>query len=253
MKLMPSIVGDLHPRTPRFRFVGQRDNLVDRVVRTIERQILDGRLPQGTRIPAESELTKNLGVSRPVVREAVRILAGRGLLETRHGVGTKVRAVTHAEVLKPLTLFLRTCGQEVNLAHLHKVRSILEVEAAAMAAEEATDADIAQLGQIYREMESATDDPRQFALKDTEFHRCLGESTRNPLLILLLDSVHTLAREARAFMNRQIIDFEPTMTDHRRILEGIKSRDRNAARLAMQKHLAVTFKAQEEMIEGEKA
>jgi DNA-binding FadR family transcriptional regulator len=252
---MSTRTSDLHPRTPRFRFVGQRENLVDRVVRTIERQILDGRLPLGTRIPAESELTKNLGVSRPVVREAVRILVGRGLLETRHGVGTKVREVTHAEVLKPLTLFLRTCGhgQEVNFAHLHKVRSILEVEAAAMAAEEATDAEIARLAQIYGEMESAAGDAQRFALKDTEFHRYLGESTHNPLMILLLDSVHALASEVRAFVNRQVSPLDRAVAGHRRIVEGIKSRDGNAARLAMYEHLAGAMHIQEEIVEKEKA
>jgi DNA-binding FadR family transcriptional regulator len=246
---MSSIVGDLHPRTPRFRFVGQRGNLVDRVVRTIERQILDGRLPQGTRIPAESELCISLGVSRPVVREAVRILVGRGLLETRQGVGTKVRAVTQAEVVKPLTLFLRTRGQEVDLAHLHKVRSILEVETAAMAAEEATDTDIAQLAQICFEMESAARDPQQFIRKDFEFHRCLGESTHNPLMIVLLDSVQLLASEVRTLVSRQVGAFERAVPGHRRIVEGIKSRDQDAARLAMHEHLAVAIKMQEEMIE----
>jgi GntR family transcriptional repressor for pyruvate dehydrogenase complex len=250
---MASNVGDPHSQKPHFRFVGQRENLVDRVVRTIESKILDGRLPQGTRIPCESELTRDLGVSRPVVREAVRILVGRGLLETRQGVGTKVRAVTHAEVLKPLTLFLRTCGQEVNVAHLHAVRLILEVEAAAMAAEEATDADIARLAQIYCEMESAAGDPQQFIHTDFEFHRCVGESTHNALMVVLLDSVQRLTSEVRAVVNWQLGSFEHTLTDHRRILEGIKSRDQDAARLATHDHLSRSFTVQKEMIERAKA
>src|ERR1035438_10043195 len=70
---------------PRFRSVGRKDGLVIRVVGAIEGQILDGRLAVGTRLPPEREFSESLGVSRPVVREAVRVLVTKGLLETRHG------------------------------------------------------------------------------------------------------------------------------------------------------------------------
>ena len=78
-------------------------------------------------MPSRTSTRATSGVSRTVVREAVRILVTKGLLETRHGIGTTVRAVTREEVVRPMTLFLRTCGQEVSLEHLHQVRSILEV------------------------------------------------------------------------------------------------------------------------------
>ena len=94
----------------RFRVLGRKDGLVDRVVGEIERQILEGSMDVGTRLPPEREFSERLGVSRTVVREAVCILVTKGLLETRHGIGTTVRAVTREEVVKPLTLFLRTCG-----------------------------------------------------------------------------------------------------------------------------------------------
>src|SRR5262245_61226435 len=107
----------------RFKVIGQKDGLVDRVVKAIEDEILRGRLALGARLPPEREFSERLGVSRPVVREAVRILTTWGLLETRHGVGTTVRAVTRDEVVKPLTLFLRGRGQSVSIQHLHHVRS----------------------------------------------------------------------------------------------------------------------------------
>ena len=118
----------------RFKVIGRKDGLVDRVVHAIEEQVLTGRLAVGTRLPPEREFSEQLGVSRPVVREAVRILTTRGLLETRHGIGTTVRAISRADIVKPLTLFLRSRGEEVRLQHLHQVRSILEVENAGLAA-----------------------------------------------------------------------------------------------------------------------
>ena len=121
------------PPAARFRVLGNKDGLVTRVVRAIQGQILGGRLAVGARLPPEREFSEQLGVSRTVVREAVRILVTKGLLDTRHGIGTTVRAVTREEVVRPMTLFLRTCGQEVSSEQLHQVRSILEVENAGLA------------------------------------------------------------------------------------------------------------------------
>src|SRR5438067_1079805 len=139
----------------RFKVIGHKDGLVDRVVQAIEAHILGGRLAVGTRLPPEREFSEDLGVSRPVVREAVRILTTRGLLETRHGIGTTVRAVSRAEVVKPLALFLRTRGEEISIQHLHQVRSILEVENAALAAAHGTPDDLEDLRRICREMQDA--------------------------------------------------------------------------------------------------
>jgi GntR family transcriptional repressor for pyruvate dehydrogenase complex len=249
---MSSTIVEIQHRRPRFASVGQKDDLVDRVVQAIERQILDGRLPPGTRLPPEREFSISLRVSRPVVREAVRILVTRGLLETRHGIGTKVRAISHEEIVKPLTLFLQTCGQEVNIGHLYQVRSILEVENAAMAARQATDADLADLVRICCEMESAASDPPEFALKDSEFHRRLSETTHNPLMILLLDSIQTMMSEVRILVSKQPDLFDRVMPTHLQIVERIKSRDPDGARLAMREHVGIALIIQRELIEAHK-
>jgi len=83
----------------RFKVIGRKDGLVDQVVQAIEAQILSGRLTVGSRLPAEREFSERLRVSRPVVREAVRILTTRGLLDTRHGIGTTVREVSRDEIV----------------------------------------------------------------------------------------------------------------------------------------------------------
>jgi DNA-binding FadR family transcriptional regulator len=237
------------PPKARFRVLRGKPDLVDRVVRHIEDQILAGRLGVATKLPAERELSERLGVSRTVVREAVRILGTMGLLETRHGIGTSVRAIEREQVVKPLTLLLRTCGEVVTIEHLHQVRLILEVENAETAAEGVSDADVEDLRRITAEMESAAADPQQFAAKDAEFHRRLGQTTRNPLLALLLDTIRDLMAEVRTLVANEHGLFERVMPTHRRILECVAARDAHGAGRAMREHLQIALAIQRELIQ----
>jgi GntR family transcriptional repressor for pyruvate dehydrogenase complex len=233
----------------RFRVLGRKEDLVERVVRAIESEIFARRLPVGTRLPPEREFSERLGVSRTVVREAVRILVTKGLLDTRHGIGTSVRAVTRHEVLEPLTLFLRSCDEKVTIDHLHQVRSTLEVESAGVAAEHATEADIEDLRRICTEMEAVASEPEQFAQKDAEFHRRLSQTTHNPLMTLLLDSIRDLMAEVRTLVAREPGLFERVMPTHVQILECVASRDVQGARSAMREHLSTALRIQRELIE----
>lgn len=239
------------PRKPRFQTIGSKDGLVTRVVQAVERQILDGRLPVGTRLPPERELAESLAVSRPVIREAVGIMVTKGLLETRHGIGTTVRAVTHDEVTRPLTLFLRTSAQEVNVEHLHQVRSMLEVENASLAASMRTDEDVSDLTRLCNEMQTAADDEQRFALIDSEFHRRLVQTTHNPLMILLLDSIQQMTAEVRVLVGSQPHLFERVMPSHVRIVECVAAQDRDGARAAMREHLDVALAIQRELIQSQ--
>jgi GntR family transcriptional repressor for pyruvate dehydrogenase complex len=236
----------------RFKVIGRKDGLVDQVVQAIEAQILSGRLAMGARLPAERDFSERLGVSRPVVREAVRILTTRGLLDTRHGIGTTVRAVSRDEVVKPLTLFLRARGEEIGIQHLHQVRSSLEVENAGLAAEHGTDGDVEDLRRICREMEAASADPAEFSIKDSQFHRRLSEATHNPLLILLLASIHDMMREVRTLVANHSGLCERVMPTHLRILESVAAHDAAGARASMREHLEIALAIQTELVQKQK-
>ena len=219
-----------------------------RVVRAVEEQILDGRLNVGMRLPPERDLADSLGVSRAVLREAVRVLVTKGLLQTQHGVGTTVRAITRADVVKPLNLFLRTCGEDISIEHLHQVRSVLEVENAGIAAEVASDGDIQALRAVCEAMQTVRLKPQQFAERDDEFHRRLAQTTHNPLMILLLDSIRDLMTEVRALVSVEAGLFERVMPTHLQILERIADRDARGARRAMREHLQVALSIQSEVL-----
>jgi DNA-binding FadR family transcriptional regulator len=121
------------------------------------------------------------------------------------------------------------------------------VENAGLAAGQATDADIEDLRRILAEMEAAAADPQQFALKDSEFHRRLSQTTHNPLLILLLDSIRDLMAEVRTLVaNEQV--FERVMPTHIRILECVASRDDRGARRAMREHLLIALGIQRDLV-----
>jgi GntR family transcriptional repressor for pyruvate dehydrogenase complex len=229
-----------------------KDDLVERVVQMIEKQVLDGRLPVGSRLPPERDFAERLGVSRTVLREAVRILGTKGLLETRHGIGTTVRAMTPEAVVKPMTLFFRSFNQEISLEDLHQVRSILEGETASLAASQGTDSDVADLRTLCEEMQAAAHDPELFAQKDTEFHRRLGLTTHNPLITLLLDSIRDLIAEVRTRVAHDPDLYDRVMPGHLRILEAVTARDPQAARAAMMDHLTTALAIQKH-VAGESA
>lgn len=242
------------PRKKKLRFssIGNRDGLVDRVVHAIEAQILDGRLAVGTKLPPERIFSEVLGVSRPVVREAVRILTARGQLQTQHGVGTTVRSIGCTEIVKPVTLFLRSRGESIDIKHLHQVRSILEVEGAGLAAEHRTSDDIERLMTICASMEAEAADPAKFSFHDYEFHRSLSEAAHNPLLSLLLDTVHEMMAEVRTLISNAPGLFERVMPTHRLLVEAIAAAEAAAARQAMRDHLTIAIAIQTELLATQK-
>ena len=105
-----------------------KQRLVDRVVADIQDLIIQGKLAVGAKLPPERELAELFGVSRTVIREAVRILVTKGLLESKHGIGTMVRQGTRDQLVEPLGWLLQR--NDVTLDDLHEVRTILEVEIA---------------------------------------------------------------------------------------------------------------------------
>ena len=225
-----------------FHAVAVEGRLVDRVANEIQRLIVDGQLPAGTKLPSEMELTGRLAVSRTVIRESVHILTAKGLLETRPGVGTIVRQVTRDQVVEPLGHLLR--ARNATLDHLSQVRSILEVEIAALAAAQATREDMAGLETVMAEMEAAAGDAVTIAARDADFHRGLAEITRNPLLIILLDSIRDLMREVRLQVSSHPDVVHTIIPDHRRILQRVVAGDPDGARRSMLEHIEHARKIQ---------
>ncbi len=221
-----------------FRTIGSKERLVDRVVNEIEELIITGRLQPETKLPPERELADQLGVSRTVIREAVRILVTKGLLETKHGVGTVVRQMTREQVVEPLTLYLRTQnGGQISFGDLYQVRMILEVEIAGLAASQATETELALLQRIINSMEAVQDEPDLLAAHDADFHSALARMTHNPLLIVLVDSIRDLLQEYIARVTPYLDPRQENLPHHYNLLERIQAGDVEGARQAMRENL----------------
>lgn len=234
-----------------FQSVGTKDRLVDRVVNNIQQLIVDGQLAPGTRLPPERDFAERMGVSRTVVREAVRILVARGLLETYHGVGTVVRQMSTEQILEPLNLLLQTSG--LTFDHIHQVRSILEVGIVRVAALQATEEDLAALERLVNGMEEHLEDVEICIALDDDFHQALARTTHNPLLMILAQSIGTIMHEVRLHVHSYTVIHGTAIPDHRRILERVRARDPEGAAQTMLVHLEHARRFQMEYLAQQEA
>jgi GntR family transcriptional repressor for pyruvate dehydrogenase complex len=220
-----------------FTTVRRESTLASRVTHQIEHLIVESRLRPGDRLPPERELARQFGVSRTVVREAVRALVAKSLLEVRAGSGTIVRSPTAESVTQSMTLFLRAGQPELDYEKVHEIRRILEVEIAGLAAERHTAEDLEEMEEILREASEIQDERNCFAECDVAFHAALARATHNELFSLLLDSVVDIMIKVRE------MGFDVPGTPvralkyHRAILEQVKAGDPDGARQAMREHL----------------
>jgi len=211
----------------------QSERLYERIVDQIERLIVAGNLKVGDQLPAERELAEQFAVSRTAVREAVKALREKGLVEIRLGRGTFVTKASGA-VRRSLGLLLKDENGFTNLA---EVREILEPEIAALAATLVTDENIAAMTEAVEIMETALENVEIFVEADLDFHLALAEATQNPVIPSLVDSIIDLLREQRKRTGNVQGGLARGQYHHKKILAAIIQRDPLAARQAMQDHL----------------
>lgn len=212
------------------------ERLYERIVGQIEERIVSGELKVGDRLPTERALCVQFGVSRTAVREAIKALTQRGLVDARPGSGTFVTAGTARIVRHSLDLAMKF-GADKDLRHLVEVREIFEPEIAALAAARARDDHILSLRRAVAAMDLALDDAETFIEADLDFHLTLAEATDNPLIIMLIDPIVDLLREQRAKIFRIAGGAQRGQSHHKRILDAVAAHDPAAARAAMQDHL----------------
>ena len=216
--------------------VVQNSRLYEQIVQQIEESILKGALKPGDQLPAERELADQFGVSRTAVREAVKALREKGLVEAQPGRGTFITAGTSRSIGQTLDWILRT-GPGERTTHLTEVREILEPEIAAMAASRADREAISSMREAVSVMDNAKGDPETYIEADLDFHLALAEAAANPLILSLIDSIVVILREQRLRIFKVQGGPERGQYHHRRILDAVEHRDPQGAREAMRAHL----------------
>jgi GntR family transcriptional repressor for pyruvate dehydrogenase complex len=210
--------------------------LYEQIIEQIQNLVMEGALRPGDKLLPERELAEQFGVSRTAVREAVKALREKGLVEIQPGRGTFITNSTSEVMRDSLDLIVKV-GLSNGVANLNEVRTLLEPGIAALAAERVTASDLQTMEQAIEAMDAAMHDADVFAEADLEFHLALANATQNPLIPILLDPIVDLLREHRKRIF--LVEGGPQRGQHhhRRILAAVYERDPAAAREAMCDHL----------------
>lgn len=213
------------------------DKLYKQVADQIEGLIVGESLCPGDRLPSERQLAEQLGISRTVVREAIRLLSVRGLVEVKPGCGTFIREPSPKDAAAPLALLLKLRQCPDLLDNVYEVRHMVEVKVAGLAAERATDEDHGLMEAAIEEMAAHIDDPGEYIAHDLAFHSALAAATQNDLFSVLLNAISSFWSEAASLAYQAPSAAEDSLTHHRDILRCVKARDAEGASQAMCEHV----------------
>lgn len=210
--------------------------LYEQIVTQIEERILGGEIECGDKLPSELELAEQFGVSRTAVREAIKALRAKGLVEVQPGRGTFVTDGASTVLRTSLGQVLRISNKG-RLDNLIEIREMLEPKIAALAAERADEVDIDAMRAAIAAMDVSIEDAEAFIEADLAFHLALAHATKNALVPLLIDPVVDMLQEQRIRIFQEDKGSERGQYHHKRILECIVNHDAKAAQDAMTAHL----------------
>jgi GntR family transcriptional repressor for pyruvate dehydrogenase complex len=220
-----------------FQPLERHSTLASRVTRQLETMIIENRLHPGDRLPSERDLALEFGVSRTVVREAVRALVAKNLLEVRPGSGTLVRRPSMASVASSMALLLRVGQDHVDYEKLHEVRRALEVEIVGLAAERRTAEDLLLIERLLAEAPDTWADRERFAQHDLAFHNALAQAAHNEIFLFVLNSLADIMLEVRRMAFTVPGLPQQAQTLHHAIVEAIREGDPQRAQQAMHEDL----------------
>jgi Transcriptional regulators len=214
------------------------------IARDLGLRIVSGRYRPGHVLTGEIEASGRLKVSRSAYREAVRMLAAKGLVQSRTRTGTRVSSVEQWHLLDPDVLTWVFAGEPelAVLQGLFELRTIIEPEAAAIAAARRSDRNVAVMRDALERMSLHTVNVEAGRIADKEFHSELLRATRNPFIISLTNGVAAAVHALTEFKQREKALKRDPLPEHWRVLEAIESKDTERARASMTEliRLAIT-------------
>lgn len=210
----------------------RREPLANRAAALLLDRIQTGEWPLGAKLPGETTLAPQLGVGRSTVREAIRQLAGRGVLTTRQGAGVFVTAL---DAPPEWDAVLRSAG----IVAVLQARLAVESEASAIAAAQRTPADMRAIRRALKDRDANRDEIEAHVDTDTAFHRAVVAASHNPVLLDLFDSFVPRSRQAMMEMLRIRRSFGDVADQdvHADLSNAVANRDAAAARRLTRDHL----------------
>ena len=214
--------------------VVRKNKVYEEVAQQIERLILK-KLQPGDKLPSERELAEMLKVSRSSIRDAIRGLELRGLVEPRQGAGTIVRESAVEPLANPFASALKRRKEMVS--ELLDFRKMLEPPLAARAATHASADEISEMEEILQRQEKTQKQGEPAIAEDAEFHYSIALASGNSVVLKVIDTLMDLLRDTREQSLQVEGRAEKSLAGHRRILSAIKRRDAEAAKAAMRRHI----------------
>jgi GntR family transcriptional repressor for pyruvate dehydrogenase complex len=206
-----------------------------RVVDHLREFIVAKGLRSGDRLPAERELSQQLGLTRGDVRRGIGYLAALGVLEVRHGVGAFLADTTAGLGIASMELLRSIGGFETS--QMFEARRALESELVALAAEHCREDQFTPMAEELAEMFATVEDAGEFLIHDIRFHRAIARASNNPILTAFMEAISGALYEERQRVAGTRENRTKALELHREIYQAIRSHDPEAARRAMRSHL----------------
>lgn len=229
------------PRASEIAAVGD-ERIHDSVMRTLGGWILSGRYGPGETLPREDDMAAGLKVSRTSIREAVKALAAKGLVETRPRIGVRVQPRLDWRLLDPDVLAWHPdlSGDFELVESLIETRRIIEPAAAELAARRGTAADVERLEAAFDDMSRAIPNDLEACCEaDLVFHRTIIGASHNVVLQTMVGTIETTLRASFRLTTSLMESQARTLGVHKRVLDAIRIRDTAGARTAMNNLLDV--------------
>lgn len=226
-------------------FTIKRKALCDQIADRIEEMILSDTTQAKEKLPSEQALAAGFGVSRPVIREALTILKARGLISPKHGEGSYITIPSSRQVMDSINRLVLM--REISNEDVFAVRVHLEVLAARLAAEYATDEELAKLQNINDEMERHKEDIEARSELDLKFHYQIAVCSHNQMLQIFIQSLNPLLKPMLRSSLYVPKTSEEGVAFHKQIIQTLKSGDVDKSEAIIREHLMKFIRNYEEI------
>lgn len=223
----------------------KQGSVVVLVIERIKEALMNRELKPGDYLPSETELTRSLGVGKTTVREAIKMLQAMGVVEVKRGQGTIIREHPEESVLNPL-IFQLVLQQGEN-QDIIELRKMFEPAYTLMAMENATEEDIERIRQTIERLQNAVEQGIPQAEDDLAFHHAILQSTHNPFVIRIGETILQLFKISISRSMRTIPEI--ALHDHRQIFEAFCAKEEQKLHDAIIK----SFEGWKQSLEIEKA
>jgi GntR family transcriptional repressor for pyruvate dehydrogenase complex len=214
----------------------ERTSTAERIIENLVNLIKKQSLKIGDKLPPERELCKMIGVSRPILREALKALQVMNIIGIRQGAGAFVKSLEPRDVVEHLDIVFHLDSSLYR--DLYEARRILEGSVARMAAGKISDAEIVKIEESIRQAAENTDNEQVFFEKDLELHEMILKAAGNRVLPVFMQSINKLSLLMREKTNARSDIRRHVIRDHEMILEALKARDPAKTEQAMDRHIA---------------